>query len=312
MKKETLSLFFLFFIVSCKIQPGADRNHTSENRIYKLRLNPPAGSQYHFEVSNEVKLNAEIGDKEIDNVKKTEVAINYEINKDSAGNFLLGMTYDKIHLHTKNGDDITDLDAANGASSSDPVERMLGALKAATITATVSPAGNIKSVKGYQDVANRILSGMNANVSDKAKAQMMWQQMVEQGIVKKNMDQLFKVFPDSAVHVGDKWKLYSTEKNDISFTVRNFYTLRSIEDGVANIESAGEIETDSTSTNLMGYNVTAALTGKQEGVYSMDITTGMLISCKIKANIEGTMQMVGREVKMKMRTEVSMDGQKIR
>jgi hypothetical protein len=42
-----------------------------------------------------------------------------------------------------------------------------------------------------------------------------------------------------------------------------------------------KIDTDSTSTNWMGYDVTAALTGKQEGVYSMDMKTGMLISCKI-------------------------------
>jgi len=29
---------------------------------------------------------------------------------------------------------------------------------------------------------------------------------IGEGIVKKNVDQLFKMFPDSAVHVGDKWK----------------------------------------------------------------------------------------------------------
>jgi hypothetical protein len=312
MKREILLPFLIFFVLSCKIQPASNRNYAGENKIFKLRLNPPAGSTYHFEISDESKLNIEVSDKEIETTKKTDVAINYNINKDSAGNFIFDMTYDKIHLYTRKGDDVSDLDAANAANSTDPVEEMLGALKGANIIATVSPTGNIKSLEGYQEVASRILAGIDASAGDKAKAQQQWQQVVEQGIIKKNMDQLFKIFPDSAVHVGDQWKLFSTEKNEINFMAKNFYTLRSIDDGVANIESEGEVTTDSTSTNVMGDDVSSDLKGTQEGVYAMDIKTGMPLSCKISATIEGTMQMVGREVQIKMKTKVKMDGQKLK
>jgi len=311
MKKETLLPFLMIFALSCNIHLGADRNNPGENKIYRLRLNPPAGSKYHYEISNESKLDIEVSDKEVENTKKADVAINYEINRDSAGDFILGMTYDKIHIYTRNGDVVSDLDAANGPNSTDPVEEMLGALKTTHVLATLSPAGNLKSVKGYQEIADRILSGLNASLSDKVKAQAQWKQLIEQGIVKKNMDQLFKMFPDSAVHIGDKWKLFSTEKNDINFTVKNFYTLRSIEDGVADIESGGEIETDSASSNMMGFDVISDLKGNEEGSYAMDIKTGMLLSAKIKAKINGTVQVMGQEAEIKMITNIKIDGQKL-
>lgn len=311
MKKLTLLSFFIVFVLSCNIHLGADRNNPRENKIYRLRLNPPPGSKYHFNMSNESKLDIVVSDKEVENIKKSDVAINYEINNDSAGDLILGMTYDKIHIYTKNGDVVTDMDAANGPSSIDPVEKMLGALKAAHILATIDSGGNVKSVKGYQEAAERILSGIDVSISDKAKAQLQWKQLIEQGIVKKNMDQLFKIFPDSAVHIGDKWKLFSTEKSDVNFTVKNFYTLKSIEDGVANIESEGEIATDSTSSNTMGYDVVSELKGSQEGIYAMDIKTGMLLTCNVTTRIEGTVQVMGRDAHVNMKTDIKIDGQKL-
>jgi hypothetical protein len=111
------------------------------------------------------------------------------------------------------------------------------------------------------------------------------------------------------VHIGDKWKLFSNEKSDISFNVKNFYTLKEINDGVASIESNGEIASDSTDTNLMGYNVTTDLKGQQQGEYAMDIKTGMLMHCKITAAIKGTIQMMGREIPIEIEMNVKIDGE---
>lgn len=297
--------------LSCRIQPGSNRNNDGENKIYRLRLNPPAGSKYHLQISNSSKLHLEVSEKEIDKAKKMDVGIDYDISKDSAGNFLFAMTYNKIHLYTKNGEIVSDLDAENAATSLDPVEEMLGALKTARLVATVSPAGSVRSVSGYREVADRVLTGINAAAGDKAKAQMQWKDVVEQGIIKKNMDQMFSIFPDSAVHVGDKWQLSSTEKTDLNFTVKSSYILKSISDGVANITCEGEIVTDSSSTTMMGYDVLPDLKGTQDGEYAMDIKTGMLLSCRVTAKITGTVQVMGREAKIKMDTEIKIDGQKL-
>jgi len=189
---------------------------------------------------------------------------------------------------------------------------MLGALKSANIVATVSSAGEVKSVSGYQEIANQILSRVDASVTDKAKAQMQWKQMVEQRLVKKNMDQLFKIFPDSAVHIGDKWKLFAHENEEIGFVVKNFYTLKAINDGVANIESVGQIESDSLASSVMGYEVSSDLKGESDGIYGMDIKTGMLVNCVITTKMEGTLQMAGRDIPIKMETKIKIEGLKLK
>jgi len=42
--------------------------------------------------------------------------------------------------------------------------------------------------------------------------QSQWDKAIGEGIVKKERGPALKMFPDSAVHVGDKWKLNSTEE----------------------------------------------------------------------------------------------------
>ena len=309
---------YLFFPViwliaySCKTRPTSDRNYAGDGKVYKLRLNPTPGSKYQYEVSNESKLSMEVDSKPFVNDKKTDVTLNYGIDRDSLGDYKFSIAYDKIHFYTKNGAQESDISTENGAHSIDPMERLLTALKDVEIIATVGRAGELKTVTGYTEVANKILSdASNISLSDKEKVQQQWKTTIEKGMIQKNLDQLFKIFPDSAVHIGDRWRLTSQDNADIAFQVKNIYALRSIKGGIADIESEGEIISDKTSTVLMGYDVVAELTGQQKGSYSMDIQTGMLVDCKISADIEGKLQLVGRDVPVKINTKVKMSGRKM-
>lgn len=132
--------------------------------------------------------------------------------------------------------------------------------------------------------------------------------MVEQNLVKKNMNQFFDLFPDSSVHVGDKWKFLTKEKDDIAFKTNNSFTLKSVEDGVATLESSGQISSDSTSTNLMGYDVTSTLSGEQKGEYEVDIKAGMPNYIKVSINIDGLIQVNGRDIPFTLKSSVKMRG----
>ena len=298
--KLVLSLIFLS-VASCKMHPVASGSDPGENKTYRLRLNPPVGSRYHFQIRNEQRLKEEVEDKVIRSEKTTDVGAVYAFSRDSSGNIVLSLTYDQIKMRTKDGDDVTEQDAANGVNSIDPMERMLALLKAAHVVATTTTAGDIKSVVGYQEVASQMLAGINTSLGEKTKAQLQWRQLVEQGIIHKNMEQLFRLFPDSAVHVGDKWKIFSKESDDLTFDVKSFFTLKAIQDGLAKIETRGEIATDSAATGVMGMTAVPDLKGTQEGSYSVDIRTGMLVGAEINTEIEGTMQVAGRDVKVNIR-----------
>jgi hypothetical protein len=306
--------FFCILIVSCKIQPDSDRDYDKfdPDKTYKLQLNPATGSAYYYDITNESETKLEVDDKRVNNETKTTVGVNYTISRDSAGDFLFNTVYNKVHFYTKSGDIETDMDADNAAFSMNPAEKMLGILKDANIVATVSPSGEIKNVSGYKEMGDKIMAGFAANdINSKNIVQDQWEKLIGDGLIKKNMDQLFKIFPDSAVHLRDTWKLNSRQDGEIGLNVKTTYTLKAINSEIAIIGAKGKITSDNNATNEMGYGgVTTNLTGEQLGEFEMEAKTGMLIRCNIKINVEGTIEVMGREIPVIIKASNKIEGRK--
>ena len=61
----------------------------------------------------------------------------------------------------------------------------------------------------------------------------------------------------------------------------------------------------------MSFDVNTNLNGSQDGKYEVDIKTGMLKNHKMTANVEGLIQVLGRDVPLKAEIKVEMEGRKI-
>jgi Family of unknown function (DUF6263) len=311
--KIFLVLILLHSIAGCKTSPNADKQfvNSREDKIYKLRLNAPNGSSYKYDIRNETEMKLEVDDKKVDNINRTTVEVRYLINKDSLGDYNVQINYDKIHLYTKNGDAETDADATKASYSINAVEKMLGILKDAAMVATVSPSGEVKSVKGYKELGAKLLSGVTgADANSKSMAQAQWDKIIGEGVIKKNMKDLFSYFPDSAVHIGDKWKINSKQKGEIPFDIVTSYRLREVNDGIASLNVDADMTSEPGSINYQGMDVTADLKGEQEGEYQMDIKTGMLKSCEINSKVKGNMQVMGRDIPITIITKIKMSNVK--
>lgn len=296
------------------MQPNSDRHIAGSDgsKTYKLRLSPIANSSYHYDISNESELKMESGQKKVDNVNRSNTGVYYEMTKDSAGNFVFHIRYDKVHLYTNSSGTETEMDAANAATTHDPLEKMLGALTSARIVAVITPLGEVKTVTGYKEMGDKIMEGFNnSDLNVRKMARSRLEQVIGNGIVKKNMDQLFKIFPDSAVHIGDQWKSSGKQQSDLNLNVNNSFTLKGIDDGVALIRSEGDMTSDSAAISIMGYEVTANLKGHQRGDYEIDTKTGMLVNASITAHVEGAMQVMGRDIPITVDMKVKMNGRKL-
>jgi Family of unknown function (DUF6263) len=313
MNKYLLFAILLASVVSCKIRPDSSRLYAEhdENRVYQLRLNPPAGAKYYYDIRNESEIKFEVGDKKIDNLNRTSCGVSYMVSRDSTGSLVLQIQYEKLHVYTKDANGETEMDAANAGTTDDPVEKMLGALTSTPIIAAVTPMGQVRSVDGYKEMTDKLLTGFaGADETTKKILRGRLEQVIGKGIIKSNMAQLFYFFPDSAVHIGDKWKLGSDQATELNLHTLNTFTLLGIADGVATIRSLGKISNDSTVVNLMGTNVSARLKGAQEAEYEMDTHTGMLVSANITASVEGSIDVMGQEVPLSLETTVKVEYQK--
>lgn len=301
--------------IACKMKPGEGEqlSGTGNTTSFTLKLNPASGSQYQYDITNRSQVNLEMDGNELNNNSESNIAVHYAIEKDSVGNYLLNMQYDKIQMHITKNKQETVLDADAATTSLDPVERLLGVLKQAQITATISPSGEMKSVSGYNELSQKILAAINAPDMDTRNiAQTRWEQMIEQGIIRKNIEQLFGIFPDSAVQVGDTWSLTHQQKGEINLNVTSNYKLKKIKDGLAIISSEGKLSNDQAPINIMGVNVSGNLEGEQEGEYEIDTETGMMLNSHIVVNIKGELQFMGRNVPISIKNTVDMKGRKIK
>ena len=314
LKKHFFSLILLFIVISCKLQPDSDRNYDklNENKVYKLQLNPSPGSAYHYEMENKTETEMEVEGKEMHTINQTEVGLNYLVEADSTGNYIFTTTYDKIKITTENGDDKTEADASNAMISIDPVEKMLGILKAARIVATVSPKGEMKNVSGYKELEDKLMAGFDpADHYSKSIAQAQWKKVVSEGVVKNTMDQLFKIFPDSAIHLHDTWKINTTEGGELPMNIKTIYTLKAITNDIAILSSEGIMTSDQSSNSIMGYtHVAANLKGEQKGEFEIETKTGMLISSRMTASIKGNLQVMGRDIPITIKSSIKMTGKK--
>src|SRR5438477_11905269 len=306
-------LAVIIVFVSCKTTPNSDRDYADRSKTYKLRLNPSPGSTYYYDIGNQSEIKIKVEDKEITSVNKSDAGVSYEITPESSGNFQLAITYSKLHLYSKNGDNETDIDADNAAATLNPVEKMIRALKEARVSATVSPTGEITNLNGYKEVGDKIMSALNvSDICTKNMVTSQWEKTVGDGLIESNMEELFRLFPDSAVHIGDTWKLTTKQEGQIGLNVKNIYRLKAINDNIAIIQADGVITADNMSTEIMGYsNVSADLKGKQQAEYEMETKTGMLISCKMNAKIEGHINMMDREIPVVIETSLKINGKKI-
>jgi hypothetical protein len=313
--KKYLPLFILIPVISCKSKSGADRDYDKFDpaKTYTLRLNPLPGSSYHYDITSETETKLEVDGKKTGTESKSTAGVIFKMDKDSTGDFLLNMQYDKLHIYSKSGDIETDADAANSANSLNPVERMLGMLKEAKIITTIGADGNTKNISGYKELGDKIIAGFASNdANGKAIAENMWEKQIGNGMVKNNINQLFKIFPDSAVHLKDKWQLTSKQEAEVGLLVKSEFTLKAINNDVAVIAIEGKITSDNAAGNIMGMNnVTTDLQGDQEGEFEMDRKTGMLISSTVKAKVNGTISVMGRVVPVVIKTSVTIDGRKL-
>ena len=306
-----LSLMMAF---SCKTHPYSSRHYdeNNPNKVYHLRLNPPVGSQYTYTVTRSTEFQTEVDGKKVDNENRSTMEVTYTIGKDSSGDILLTIVYDKIHLYAKNGDAEEEQDADKAAESTNPVEKALGILKGAHLRAVVNAAGQIKSLEGDEAIKDKLMAGFSPDDTyAKSIASQQWDRQVKEGLLKSNMEQLFNIFPDSAVHVGDRWKLSSTQHEQIDLITKTSCQLKEIVDGTAVIRSQGEITSENAPGTLNGTPYTADLKGKQEGDLAMETMTGMLLSSTSESEITGTISSVGRDIPVTIMISIKIVGRKL-
>ncbi len=282
--------------------------------VAPLTLHYKLGAKIYYTISSEDETTVETSAKTVKKDTKTSFGLIYEVVKDSGNQYLLKITFDKIHTHIKKDDVEQDLDADNAKISIDPTERILGGMKGASLWVTMTSMGKILKVDGYKAMSDSLLNatGVAANNQDVASFQKQMEKLVGEEFIKSILEQGAGLFPDKPVYEGDTWNRKETQTiGGLKVNASTTYKLKSIDDGIANLTAETDIDNQEADLQTMGYTVSTSLQGDENSNYQIESTTGFLISSKQESSLKGTIQMMGQEIPIKIKTTKEISTRKM-
>lgn len=303
-----LCILICTLVLSCKNNPT---RHSESDPKYQLGLNLPADVKYYYTIINEMQTEVEYDGKKVETANKSELGLVYEISKDSLDNLLLKLIYDKFHIVLKDQNGEQEINAANGVSSYDPVGKILNNIVGSSLNVTLSPKGDVLQVTGSKQISDKILTALNAQDANTRKTvEQQISKLVGESFIKNNLEQGFKIFPDTAVYEGDSWQQKTSQTGEIKFDAITTYTLESVKKDVAHITSETTIDNPSNTSNVMGYEVMSNMKGTQKGYFETDVKTGMLLKSESSTALNGSMQIMGREVPIEIKVMKTIKSEK--
>jgi hypothetical protein len=300
---KTAILLLTINITACK-QPGHVKGQPHAATEPKLNAvqHQQTGARYYYNITNTTVINFEVNGSKAENTNSVKAGLIYEVLKDTAGGFLIKMTYDNFDVEIKTPDSEKKMTTDNGPNSIDPVEKMLSLLKGSYLLVTIDGKGHVTGVSGYKELTEKIMNGITLqNEADRQTMYKQLQEMFGEKFIKNNMEQGFGVLPDTAVYVGDSWTKKLTQLAGIKLKVNSTYKLASLKDNIAGIDATADINDADSNVNLMGYQANVNLQGSEEGSYKADMNTGMLISGNSEIWLKGTVQIQFRDVPLSIK-----------
>lgn len=311
MRSNTFTILIILFFLSCK---NDKKQHSPTDKKFQFGLHVTNNDtiKYYYTISNQTQTELEANGKKISTISKTDVGLIYAMVKDSTGNVQLTITYDSVHVYSKKNDIEKDMDAATGQNAIDPVERLLGNVLGAKMYITLSSKGKLLTINGNEELRNKLLQQMNFKDAYTQKTiQQQFSQLMGESFVKSNLEQTISLLPDSTIYIGDTWQTTSTQSGEMTMKLLNEYTLDALDNGIAKVNVASTIQTDSSTNKIMGYDVASNLKGKQKGIFEINASTGMVINSNTNTTIDGSIQIMGREIPIKITSEKKLVGRKM-
>jgi uncharacterized protein DUF6263 len=300
-------------ITACK-QPGHVKGqpHAAGEPKYNAGQRLQTGARYYYNITNTTVVNFVVNGDKAENTNTVKARLFYEILKDTAGGFLVKMTFDNFDVEIKTPDSEKKMTTDNGPNSIDPVEKMLSLVKGSTLLVNINRKGQVTGVNGYKELTDKVMNGIALqNEADRRSMHDQMEEMFGEKFIRNNMEQGFGVLPDTAVYVGDSWTKKLTQLADIKLKINSTYTLASLKDNVAGIDATADINDTDSNVTLMGYQANVNLQGNEEGSYKADVNTGMLISGISEIFIKGTVQIQYRDVPLSIKEKKVITVKKI-
>lgn len=272
-------------IHSCKTSGAASGN--------TLKFNLEKGKTYDYEIVWD--MDQKISDQD------TKISLggiySVEVDEEKDGVKKLTGMYKSFKLYMKMAGLEMDIDSEKPAEPTDQAElkqnpmgmmsRIFSAIKGKSFSMQVDEEGKVLSVSGFDQIINGMVDSTGADENAKLQIRASLRDQFNEQAVKDQFAQIFTIFPNKKVKVGDNWEKHLQTGGKVPAKFLTVYTVKQIE---------GDHVTLNAKSNISSTGGEMQITGDQTGTLLVDSKTGLVLNAEFDQSMDTKVQ--GFDVKI--------------
>jgi len=157
------------------------------------------------------------------------------------------------------------------------MDRVFAGIKGKEFTMKVDEDGKVLEVNGFDQIINGMIDSIAMDEDTKMQVRVSLQDQFNEQAVKDQFAQVFTIFPNKEIKVGDSWNksIQMGGRMPAQYTTR--YTVKEIE---------GDHVTLSAQTNIGSGSSDMEIKGTQNGSLLLDSKTGLVINAEFDQDME--------------------------
>ncbi len=144
--------------------------------------------------------------------------------------------------------------------------------------------GNIISINGFEPIYSKFTTTVNGLTKDANERKALLAQLkasFNEEILKDQFSKNIFILPKKGAKIGEKWTVSENASPDGKIKIQSHYTLKKVNDGVAEITITGGIPKQSNKETQEGVTQTLSSELTQNGTYTFDVHSGWIINQNI-------------------------------
>lgn len=297
MKKSNYSipvllLSFSLLMVSCKSKTSSSVSGDGQTAEFKLNLNKGDKFQTTMEMVQEIETES-MGQSM--NINQT-MAFDFDlevIEKNNQSNFVIKNTYKRIYMKQSmpgmGAMGETELDTDDPSKT----KGMMGSMMLEQFQKFVG-----KSFNSEHDSKGKIVkTTLNEMMKD-----ITGEEPKDGGM--QDFSGYSISYPEKPIKIGESWTGEVKQNNQgMNMVIKSTYTLKSIKDGIAEIEVDGKV---SDGNIPEGDNSKGSVSGTQKGTTWVDLKTGWTKESKLNQDMTMEIEQMGMKMPMKLKGTITL------
>ena len=260
-----------------------------------LKLNFRAGEKRDMKITQDMNITQTMQGQEMEVVQNQEMVMGIEVlSVDANGVAEIKMTYKSMKVKMSSPQMSMEYDSTKPpVEGSDPSTQMMQAVYSSmtggSVMMKVNPKGEASDVRGLGDIMKNATEKLGPEAA--AMKQFM-SQLIDEDKLKDTMGDMFGVFPEGLVAVGDTW--FDSAGLDIGFPIdiETTYMLKRRDKGMAYVDSVAKMDMGTEkSIDMGGMKMGFQMAGAISGASVIDEVSGWTLSSSGVMNITGVLKM---------------------